>query len=112
MVRQWTNISRLNGGCFVCLGFLFQGTLFREEKQSLNAKQRSKEAKVRRSEVGLRRETNLREGANVTGADHLLKQTEMLNPAILCHCCEVILNSGLICIYLMINDVENFSYIC
>lgn len=43
---------------------------------------------------------------------HLLKQTEMLNPAILCHCCEVILNSGLICIYLMINDVENFSYIC
>lgn len=43
---------------------------------------------------------------------HLLKQTEMLNTAILAHCCEVILNSGLICIYLMINDVENFSYIC
>lgn len=44
--------------------------LFREEKQSLNAKQSSKEAKVRRSEVGLRRETDLREEANVTGADH------------------------------------------
>lgn len=40
------------------------------EKQSLKAKQRSKEAKVRRREVGLRRERNLREGANVTGADH------------------------------------------
>lgn len=41
-----------------------------EEKQPLKAKQRSKEAKVRRREVGLRRETKLREGANVTGVDH------------------------------------------
>ena len=118
MVRQWISISRLNGVCFVCLGFLSQGRLFTKEKQSLKAKQRSKEAKVRRSEAEeLRRETNLRERANVTGAYHmhlchLLKQTEMLNMAIWFHWCEVILNSGLIYIYLMINDIENFHYIC
>ena len=88
--------SRLNGVCFVCLGFLSQGRLFEEEKQSLKAKQRSKEAKVRRSKAEkLRRETNLR-GRCGSHAHlcYLLKQTEMLNMVIWFHWCEAILNSG------------------